>query len=91
MRGASFVSASLISKASRSNYEKRPHSKAAFNTNIQNQQNMTKFAIGRPATGRNKPITIRISDRAAEILKDEHNKSELIDKLIIYYDEHLKI
>ena len=48
---------------------------------------MTKFATGRPATGRNKPITIRISDRAAEILKDEHNKSELIDKLIIYYDE----
>ena len=52
---------------------------------------MTKFATGRPATGRNKTITIRISDRAAEILKDEHNKSELIDKLIIYYDEHLKI
>ena len=52
---------------------------------------MTKFAIGRPATGRNKTITIRISDRAAEILKDEHNKSELIDKLIKYYDEHLKI
>ena len=44
---------------------------------------MTKFATGRPATGRNKTITIRISDRAAEILKDVHNKSELIDKLII--------
>lgn len=52
---------------------------------------MTKFATGRPATGRNKTITIRISDRAAEILKGVHNKSELIDKLIIYYDEHLKI
>lgn len=52
---------------------------------------MTKFATGRPATGRNKTITIRISDRAAEILKDEHNKSELIDKLIIYYDEHLSM
>ena len=50
-----------------------------------------KFATGRPATGRNKTITIRISDRAAEILKDVHNKSELIDKLIIYYAEHLKI
>ena len=52
---------------------------------------MTKFATGRPATGRNKTITIRISSRAAEILKDVHNKSELIDKLIIYYAEHLKI
>ena len=52
---------------------------------------MTKFAIGRPLTGRNKPITIRISDYAAEILKNVHNKSELIDKLIIYYYEHLKI
>ena len=52
---------------------------------------MSKFAAGRPATGRNKTITIRISERAAEILKDEPNKSELIDKLIIYYDEHLKI
>ena len=58
---------------------------------FKNQQKMIKFATGRPATGRNKTITIRISDRAAEILKDEHNKSELIDKLIIYYDEHLKI
>ena len=55
------------------------------------KKDMTKFATGRPATGRNKTITIRISDRAAEILKDEHNKSELIDKLIKYYDEHLKI
>ena len=52
---------------------------------------MTKFATGRPATGRNKTITVRISDHSAEILKDEHNKSELIDKLIIYYDAHLKI
>ena len=52
---------------------------------------MTKFATGRPATGRNKTITIRISDRAAKILKDEPNKSDLIDKLIIYYEEHLKI
>lgn len=43
----------------------------------------SQFATGRPATGRNKTITIRISDRAAEILKDVHNKSELIDKLII--------
>ena len=52
---------------------------------------MSKFATGRPATGRNKTITIRISERAAEILKDEPNKSDLIDKLIIYYEEHLKI
>ena len=51
----------------------------------------SQFATGRPATGRNKTITIRISERAAEILKDEHNKSDLIDKLIIYYAEHLKI
>ena len=51
----------------------------------------SQFATGRPATGRNKTITIRISDRAADILKDVHNKSELIDKLIIYYAEHLKI
>ena len=43
----------------------------------------TQFATGRPATGRNKTITIRISERAAEILKDVHNKSELIDNLII--------
>ena len=52
---------------------------------------MTKFAIGRPATGRNKTITVRISQQSAEILKDEHNKSELIDKLIKYYAEHLKM
>ena len=52
---------------------------------------MTKFATGRPATGRNKTISIRISDRAGEILKDEHNKSELIDRLIKYYAEHLKM
>ena len=56
-----------------------------------NQQDMTKFATGRPATGRNKTITVRISDHSAEILKDEHNKSELIDKLIKYYAEHLKM
>ena len=51
----------------------------------------SQFATGRPATGRNKTITIRISDRAAELLKDVHNKSELIDKLIKYYAEQLKI
>ena len=51
----------------------------------------SRFATGRPATGRNKTITIRISDRAAELLKDVHNKSELIDKLIKYYAEQLKI
>lgn len=56
-----------------------------------NDKHMTKFATGRPATGRNKTITVRISDHSAEILKDEHNKSELIDKLIKYYSEHLKI
>ena len=56
-----------------------------------NQFDMTKFATGRPATGRNKTITVRISDYSAEILKDEHNKSELIDKLIKYYAEHLKM
>ena len=39
---------------------------------------MIKFATGRPATGRNKTITIRISDRAAEILKDEHNKVQVL-------------
>lgn len=52
---------------------------------------MTKFATGRPATGRNKTITVRISEQSAEILNDVHNKSELIDKLIKYYSEHLKI
>ena len=52
---------------------------------------MRKFATGRPATGRNITITVRISALSAEILKDAHNKSELIDKLIKYYAEHLKM
>ena len=92
-RDASFVTVSLISKASRSNLNKAAIKKRPLilTTQYLNQQDMTKFASGRPATGRNKTITIRISDRAADILKDVHNKSELIDKLIIYYAEHLKI
>lgn len=49
------------------------------------------WGTGRPSTGRNITITVRISEQSAEILKDEHNKSELIDKLIKYYAEHLKM
>ena len=37
---------------------------------------------GRPVTDRNVAITIRISQEAADILKEQRNKSEFIDTLI---------
>ena len=37
---------------------------------------------GRPVTDRNVPVTIRISQEAADILKEQRNKSEFIDTLI---------
>ena len=37
---------------------------------------------GRPVTDRNVAVTIRISQEAAEILKEQRNKSEFIDTLI---------
>lgn len=40
------------------------------------------FATGRPATGRNKSLSVRVSEEAYEIIKKEKNKSEYIDKLI---------
>lgn len=42
----------------------------------------TKFATGRPATGRTHAITVRISQEAAELLCTKKNKSEYIDALI---------
>lgn len=42
----------------------------------------TKFASGRPATGRTQAISVRISQEAANILKTKKNKSEYIDNLI---------
>ena len=41
------------------------------------------FATGRPYTGRNHPITVRLSDLAIDFLKCVKNKSEYIDNLII--------
>ena len=41
------------------------------------------FATGRPYTGRNNPITVRLSDLAIDLLKYVKNKSEYIDNLII--------
>lgn len=41
------------------------------------------FATGRPFTGRNHPITVRLSDLAIDLLKCVKNKSEYIDNLII--------
>ena len=42
----------------------------------------SKFASGRPATGRTVGISVRISKQAAEILSNKKNKSEYIDVLI---------
>ena len=42
----------------------------------------TKFASGRPATGRIHAISVRISQEAANILSTKKNKSEYIDGLI---------
>ena len=41
------------------------------------------FATGRPYTGRNNPVTVRLSDLAVDLLKCVKNKSEYIDSLII--------
>ena len=41
------------------------------------------FATGRPATGRNKGLSVRISEEAYNLIKREKNKSEYIDRLII--------
>lgn len=43
----------------------------------------TAFATGRPATGRNHPVSFRISAKALEILSIVPNKSEFVDHLII--------
>lgn len=37
---------------------------------------------GRPRTGRDIPVTIKLSDEALALLKTERNKSAFIDKLI---------
>jgi uncharacterized OB-fold protein len=41
-----------------------------------------QYKGGRPSTGRENAITVRVSDEAVHILEGEHNKSELIDQLI---------
>lgn len=41
------------------------------------------FATGRPATGRNRGLSVRVSEEAYNLIKKEKNKSEYIDKLII--------
>lgn len=43
----------------------------------------TAFATGRPATGRNHPVTFRISAEALAILSIVPNKSEFVNDLII--------
>ena len=42
----------------------------------------TKFATGRPYTGRTHAISVRISSEAYELLRKKSNKSEYIDALI---------
>ena len=41
------------------------------------------FATGRPATGRNRGLSVRVSEEAYNFVKREKNKSEYIDRLII--------
>ena len=41
------------------------------------------FATGRPPTGRNKGLSVRISEEAYNFVKREKNKSEYIDRLIL--------
>jgi len=41
------------------------------------------FATGRPATGRNKSLSVRVSEEAYNLIKKEKNKSEYIDRLIL--------
>lgn len=41
------------------------------------------FATGRPPTGRNRGLSVRISEEAYNFVKREKNKSEYIDRLII--------
>lgn len=41
------------------------------------------FATGRPATGRNRGLSVRVSEEAYNFVKREKNKSEYIDKLIL--------
>ena len=41
------------------------------------------FATGRPATGRNKGLSVRVSEEAYNLIKKEKNKSEYIDRLIL--------
>ena len=43
----------------------------------------SRFATGRPSTGRTHTITLRISSLANKILHEHSNKSAFIDKLII--------
>ena len=43
----------------------------------------SRFATGRPSTGRTHSITLRISLSAKKILHEHSNKSAFIDKLII--------
>ena len=51
--------------------------------NIEHKLPGSAFATGRPATGRNHPVTFRISAEALAILSIMPNKSEFVDRLII--------
>ena len=42
----------------------------------------SKFASGRPATGRTKAVSVRLTEQAYQILKTKRNKSAYIDRLI---------
>ena len=42
----------------------------------------TTFASGRPATGRSKAVSVRLTEEAYAILKSKRNKSAYIDRLI---------
>ena len=42
----------------------------------------TTFASGRPATGRTKAVSVRLTEQAFQILKKKKNKSAYIDRLI---------
>lgn len=38
---------------------------------------------GRPATGRSEAVSIRITPEARDVLRNQHNQNEFVDRLII--------
>jgi hypothetical protein len=51
-------------------------------TTMQKANKGNKAAMGRPATGRNYALSVRVSKEAKDIVDQQENKSEFIDNLI---------